>query len=132
MGTHVEPEKRHLDQFGVEDDLATAEQLASRHAGVYDPRPASGEFVAVRVKLLCVRCGKHLGEVAEFEKRVLWHSIREGKWTRGPSGLKCKDCFPPLEEFPVDMYLVEATIEKAKRGKGSRTLKIGSRPAKLT
>lgn len=126
-GTYTIHEREVLrDQWGVRDDLATPEQLAARWKGVYDPRPASGALVAVRVHLHCVRCNKHLGDVVEFEKRVLYHSLIDKQWQRQPVGLRCTDCFGPFE-FAVRADQIEQALERARAAGRPRALKIGGR-----
>lgn len=116
----------HRDQFGVGDQLATPDQLARRDRGLYDPRPSSGEFVARRVRLRCIRCGATLGHVDEYAHRILYHSVRENWWTRQPSGFKCRDCFAPLEEFKVNLDAIEAAVDRARHAGKVAQLKIGA------
>lgn len=122
----------YKNQYGVVDPLATPEQIAARHQGHYDPRPASGEKGKVLVSLRCVHCGKTLGNVTDYAKRPLFYSESKKSWTRTPSGLKCKDCFAPLEGFPVDMDAINAAIEKARHAGRTKVLKIGSKPVSLS
>jgi hypothetical protein len=122
-----EPRKR-VDQYGVRDELATPEQLAARTAGRYDPRPASGVRIAQRLKLVCVRCGRPLGEVVDFEHRHLFHSLRTGTWTRMPSDLKCRDCYAPLEPSAIDLDAIERALGRAREKGRPITVKIGGAP----
>lgn len=124
-------EKQYRNQFGVRDDLATPGELAARDKGLYDPRGASGDRGNVLVKLWCVKCGSQLGELVSFEKRDLFHSRRENTWTRGPSDMKCRACFLPLEGFPVDMDAINAAAETARHAGRTKHVKIGSKPANL-
>ena len=114
------------DQYGVTDDIATGEQVRARDKGHYDPRKASGALVARRVKLRCGRCGSTLGHVDEHEHRTLWHSERTGRWSRRPSGIKCRECFEPLEEFRIEIPLVDAAIARARLTNAIVQLKIGA------
>jgi hypothetical protein len=115
-------------QYGVKDELATTGQLEARDKGRYDPRPSSGQFKKTLVKLYCGRCGKHVGDVEQYEKRVLFRSARERTWTRGPSGLKCQDCFDRLEGFHVDMVAINARIATAIEKGRTQHLKLGDTP----
>jgi hypothetical protein len=120
------------EQYGVHDDLADADESLRRDKGRYDPRAVSGAKGAVLVSLRCVHCGKTLGNVTDYEKRPLFYSERTKWWTRSPSGLKCQDCFAPLEGFPVDMDAINAAIEKARHAGRAKVLKIGSKPVSLS
>lgn len=110
-------------QFAVKDPLATPEQLGSRDKGFYDPRPASGALVATRVKLHCVRCGNHLGNVVEFERRMLFYSRRDQRWRREIGGMKCP-CFGG-DPFKVDLDAVLARLDVARLAGSSRSINIG-------
>lgn len=119
--------RRRREQFGVSDSQATPEQQQVRVQGMYDPRPASGALVARRVRLRCCRCGVPLGHVDEHEVRILFHSIREKRWTLRVQGMKCQPCFEPLEPFLVDMDEIERAISRAQRSDTVVNLKLGAR-----
>jgi hypothetical protein len=124
-GSQIEGDPTWQGQHGVKDDLATPEQLAARDKGLYDPRPASGEHIATRVKLHCVRCGSHLGNVVEFEERLLFYSRSTQRWTREPRGLKCARCYAPLEGFGVDVVAIQKRVDDARHAGAARSLNIG-------
>src|SRR5690606_24667972 len=113
-------------QVGVRDEMATPEELAARDKGAYDPRPASGPFVARRVRLRCARCGETVGHVDEYEKRILFHSVRTGRWARGLGGMKHPECYAPLETFAVDLGAVQRAFESARREDRLVQMKLGS------
>jgi len=120
----MDPEGRnHVEQFGVRDTLATPEQLSARSQGRYDPRDASGGFVATRVKLHCARCGAHLGNVVEFELRTLFFARQDARWRIGPGGMKCP-CFGS-DAFKVDLTAIEARVEVARNAGKPRSMNIG-------
>lgn len=120
--------RRHVETFRIGDPLANDEQKQRRSDGRYDPRPASGAFVARRLRLRCVRCGDLLGHVDEYEHRLLFHSVRESRWTMRPSGLKCRECYEPLEAFPVDLDEILARVDAARHAVRTINAKIGAMP----
>lgn len=112
-------------QYGVKDALGTPEELRARYQGSHDPRPASGEEIAVRVNLYCRRCYALVGRYVEFEKRSLFYSVRDERWTRLPSHLKCSSCYEKLEPFVVDLDAITDAAERARIAGKPKSLKIG-------
>ncbi len=106
-------DRKHVEQYGVRDALASAELLRARDKGHYDPRPASGRRIAQRVRIICGRCGNELGQIVDFEHRPLFHSERTRRWTRHPIDLKCT-CYGGGEAFVVDLDVLNAALEKAR------------------
>lgn len=92
-------------QYHVRDHMATAEQLAAREAGRYDPRPASGAHVADLVVVRCVECGARVADVAQFERRRLARNVQTGRWYRDLdrwSPFQCLACDRDRGEVDVD------------------------------
>ncbi|MGM1030606.1 MAG: hypothetical protein ACQEWM_12180 [Actinomycetota bacterium] len=115
------------EDVGVHDDLATPEQLRVRREGAYDPRPASGAFVARRVIILCLSCGKPLAEVHDFERRYLCHSLVDQRWYPSLTGLKCNQCFQSHDVVQVDGDRVLAALDRARASDRTKTVTVGKR-----
>lgn len=109
------------EQFGVGDALATPEQLSARHEGRYDPRPASGQYVARRVNIRCRSCGTALAEVHDFEHRYLCHSLHDRRWSRNVTVAKCRDCSARI----VDLGPVLAALDEARTDGKPKTVWVG-------
>lgn len=115
--------RKRVQQFGVRDDFATADQLSERAEGRYDPRPASGARVRTLVKVRCARCGDLICTVDLFEKRPLVHHVQEKWWQRNFKSLRCA-CMPE-GNYPVDgEQLTKALIGAIDKGR-TLTFKAG-------
>lgn len=119
---------KRVEQWGVSDRLATPEQLAARKTGVYDPRDASGPHVALRVKVRCARCGQKTGEVHDFEKRILYRSMRDKRWYMSLSAArwKCTRCFDELEPITVDADVLQQKLDRAREDDTPTNVKVGA------
>lgn len=112
-------------QYAVRDSLANDAQVGARDKGMYDPRPASGDFIADLVLVRCAECGARTAMVEEYEKRVLVHHLPSGRryWTDLDrwSLYGCANC----DRAPrVDTAKVRAGIERAKSAGKKITVKV--------
>jgi hypothetical protein len=113
-------------QRGVVEAGATRAELSFRWRGRFDPRRTAGDLVARRLNLRCARCGTTLGHVDEHEKRILWHSVRSGRWWREPRDLKCLGCFEQTEPFSIDLDALNAALDRARHAARVVQVKIGA------
>jgi hypothetical protein len=124
----------HSDrQMGHWDPLASAEDLTKKQKGRYDPRTVSGKQVAVRVRIVCAHCGDLLGRVVDFEERLLYHTAADGRWRVSWPGLqlKCRNCYPPMSHYRVDLQTVQDRLDAARRENRTKVCKLRSTAAKL-
>lgn len=103
-------------QYQVRDPLAAPEQVEARDKGFYDPRPASGPFVAALVLVRCAECGARISDVEEYERRILVHHLPTGRryWSDLDrwSLYRCGECDRGQQE--VDTSKVRAAIDRAR------------------
>jgi hypothetical protein len=114
----------HRDQLGVVDQMADEQQLQERHRGIYDPRRASGDFVAVRVKVLCRSCGRQLFRAVDFEHRTLYEDLVADQWVRAVPLRFCPDCPPrPPKDATQFVARLAERVQEARRMNRTKVVK---------